>query len=125
MSHIITLKSGAKVKFKNLDLLRRACENVSHATVGTMMKDYYNHEIKVDISIKTPAVSRGIGFVKDGDQYVVKYDPYGTGERTQALIDEVSRNYQKLGHLQVYAKYRYTTASEQKGNGVLVTGRQY
>jgi hypothetical protein len=125
MSHILTLKQSTTVKFKSLELLQQACEAIQGATIGSTFKDYYKTEVKVDLSIRTQAVSRGIGFVKVGDEYAIKADPYGATKETHALVDEISRNYQKLGHLQILSKYRYSTSVLEDKEGVLIEGRQY
>jgi hypothetical protein len=125
MSHILTLKQAATVKFKNFELLQRACESIPGAVINNTFKDYYNKDVQVDLSIKTPAVKRGIGFIKVGDQYTIKADPYGAQSETHALVDEISRNYQKLGHLQVLSKYMYSASVQEDKEGILIMGRQY
>jgi hypothetical protein len=126
MSNIITAKNKLKVKFKNFDLLRQACEACIEAQIGTEISDAYKNKTKVDISIATTAVPRGIGFVRDGDEYVAKYDPFLVHKDVENLIDEISSNYQRLGYMLVLSKNRYSASEEvDERQGILVTGRQY
>ena len=128
MSHIITIMSkAAEVRFRNKEVLLEALRQVKAGQATDIIVDYAGEFTRVEFGIKTKQFSRGIGFVFDKvkGEYVMKTDIWGHAESAQKLIDEISANYQKVGHLKVLAKYGYLTTSSQDEKGIMITGRSY
>lgn len=128
MSHIIEIKTAAEVHFKNKDLLLEAMRQIPTGQTTDTIADYAGRLTKVEFGIKTKQYSRGIGFEfnKIKGEYTMRTDAYGQGTNANKLINEISANYQKSGHLKILAKYGYLTSSKQdEKTGILITGRVY
>lgn len=128
MSHIIEIKTAAEVHFKNKDLLLEALRQIPAGQMTDTIADYAGRLTKVEFGIKTKQYSRGIGFEfnKLKGEYTMRTDAYGQASNAKKLMDEISANYQKAGHLKILAKYGYLTSSKQdEKTGILITGRVY
>lgn len=128
MSHIIEVITAAAVNFKNKEYLLEALRQIPTGQMVTEIADYAGRLTKVEFGIKTKQYSRGIGFEfnKIKGEYTMRTDAYGQETNASKLINEISANYQKVGHLKILAKYGYLTSSKQdEKTGILITGRVY
>ncbi len=128
MSHIIEVRAAAEVHFKNKDYLLEAMRQIPAGQMITEIADYAGRLTKVEFGIKSKQYSRGIGFEfnKLKGEYTMRTDAYGQDSNARKLMNEISANYQKVGHLKVLAKYGYLTSSQQdEKTGILITGRVY
>jgi len=129
MSHIIEVRKVAEVRLKNKEVLIEALRQIKNGQIIDTIVDYAGRAgTKVEFGIKTVNYSRGVGFNfnEAKGEYVMVTDAYGKQTQANKLIDEISSNYQKIGHLKILAKYGYLTSSVQdEKTGILITGRAY
>lgn len=132
MSKIITVDiRGAKIVYKDLELLRKALEDCIKASHGSWINavgDYRSSNVaNVEVGIKTAEFERGIGFIQVGDHYEAKADFYNMQRQGETLLKQIARNYQKHANLAVLGEMHFipTVTQQQTGNEIMITARQY
>lgn len=104
MSHVTTVH--ADVEFKDRSLLEEALKGVGR--VDHVITDYYNKDIPVELAVHTPGFERGIGFIKQGDQFIPQLDSYGYVRQSEHVMKRIQQKYQQAGVTQFYRNKRFT-----------------
>ena len=121
MSHITTVQT--EVKFIDKSLLEEALKGIGR--VDTVIIDYYNKEIPVELAVHTPEFERGIGFIKQGDQYIPQLDSYGYERKTEPLIKHIQQKYQQAAVTRFYQSKRFNVQVKEDNGMVRIHARGY
>lgn len=121
MSHITTVQT--EVKFKNRSLLEEALNNIGR--VDAAITDYYNKTIPVELAVHTPEFERGIGFIKQGDQYIPQLDSYGYERQSEHVMKKIQQKYQQAAVTQFYKSKRFNMKTTESDGMVRIHARGY
>lgn len=121
MSHTTDLDT--KVHFTSLTLLKQALAGLGEIT--TEYKDY-NHSYKCDIGIRTQDFPRGIGFVKEGNEYKAKADTYMAATQAENILKKIQARYSQIGTQQKLQSFGYIIQQKQTKEGLpQILARRY
>ena len=121
MSHVTTVQT--EVEFKDRGLLKEALNEIGR--VDTTIIDYYNKPIHVELAVHTPEFERGIGFIKQGDQYIPQLDSYGYERKTNILMKRIQQKYQQAAVTQFYRNKRFNVQVKEDDSMVRIHARGY
>lgn len=121
MSHITTVET--QVEFKNKSMLEKALTDIGR--VDKKITDYYNKEILVNLAVHTPEFERGIGFIKQGDQYIPQMDSYGYVRESNKLLKVIQQKYQQAAVTQYYRSKRFTVQTKEADGTIKIHAKGY
>ena len=123
MSHITLIETN--VKFMNENILRQALQALGE--VGNGIVDHYNTRQKMDMSVYTMGVPKGIGFKKQGNgEYKVMMDDYGYVTQAHNLLNQISQKYQELAITKAVQHQGYHAQAQAQEDGtVKILARRY
>lgn len=121
MSHVTTVQTG--VEFKDRILLEEALNGIGR--VDTVIVDYYNKEIPVELAVHTQEFERGIGFIKQGDQYIPQLDSYGYVRQSEHVLKRIQQKYQQVAVTQFYRNKRFSVQVKEDEGMVRIHARGY
>ena len=121
---------NCKVKFLNLKRLQASLDLVAkglNGKVGKEITDYYGKTQSVELSITTTNYRRGIGFVKQGNEYVAKTDAYGQESAKADVMREIIQRYQQASVTNSLRQQGYMLGkvTETAAHVLLVPARRY
>lgn len=121
MSHITTV--ATEVEFKDRALLEEALNSIGR--VDVVITDYYNKEIPVELAVHTPEFERGVGFIKQGDQYIPQLDNYGYERNSEHVLKRIQQKYQQAAVTQFYKNKRFNVQTKESDGIVRIHARGY
>ena len=121
MSHITTVQTD--VEFKDRGLLEEALNGIGR--VDSIIIDYYDKQIPVEIAVHTPEFERGIGFIKQGDQYIPQLDSYGYVRQSEHVLKHIQQKYQQAAVTQFYRNKRFSVQVKEDDSMVRIHARGY
>lgn len=121
MSHITTVQTD--VEFKNRALLEEAFNGIGR--VDGTITDYYNKTIPVELAVHTLEFERGIGFIKQGDQYIPQLDSYGYERKSEHLLKRIQQKYQQAAVTQFYRNKRFSVQVKEDDGMVRIHAKGY
>lgn len=121
MSHITTVQTD--VQFKDSALLEEALNGIGR--VDSVITDYYNKTIPVELAVHTPEFERGIGFIKQGDQYIPQLDSYGYERQSEHVLKRIQQKYQQAAVTQFYKNKRFSVQTTETDGIVRIHARGY
>ncbi len=122
MSHYSISK--VELKGANLDLLRRALENIAQRQGGKIVneiRDYYgNLRSDIDIGIITPKLHRGVGIRVKEDGIELVGDFYGYRHHFENFKQELLMEYTAVAMEDALQEMGYMVQEEREGESIVL-----